>query len=427
MDLADEGAALARAIGHRRAEAQCLDVKAHDYDRRGLFVEAFPLLTEIEALYTASRSLRGVAWAQYAFGQMLNQYGLLGPGMVRTEAALRNAKTSGNRTVEAWATLVLAYMAVRLDDPSLARAYVDLAAPLLEETQDLAGLANLRAIEGDAASLAGDLPEARLAYAESSDFAQAVLPAAAVHLERRLGSLARRTGDLEAAALHLAVADSMAALYGAADHLWGQSYELGLLALAKEEWAEAERYFRMVLDRIPEAWHQHQNRLDAQARLAEALALSGDLSGAATELGRAMDHLDGWRSTMVERQFRLSVLHTRKFDWDRDLGIARVLGELARGGHVETALVLSERQRSRVLLQRLTRRAALADELPADLDVLTRIDEPDLTELPGVPSSQADPAPSVRASSRARERSPAIRTCGNGSSRAVRAAPGSPV
>jgi tetratricopeptide (TPR) repeat protein len=360
--LASEGIELARAAGSKRVEASCVTVRAQDDERAGRTSDAFRNLREVAALQRETGNLSGLAATLQWNAFLRSTYGQFGAAIRQLNEALGHAAASRNRSVEAWASMNLADISLRLDDPVAARAHARRAEALLRELGDLWGLAFLRGVQGDAANLAGDLEAAETAYEEALELTRAGNPALGVTLVQKLASVARRGGELDLAEGLLEEAARWAdELRMPGYSLYDHTYALGLLALDRGAFSEAEARFRGFLDRVPVTRNTHEFRFDAQARLAEARVGQGDIAGAGAELAAALGELDGYRAVLGARQFRLSVLHARKFDWDRDLGIAGIIASVAAGGRVDEALALSEAQRSRVLLDRVARRSSLED------------------------------------------------------------------
>jgi len=172
-----------------------------------------------------------------------------------------------------------------------------------------------------------------------------------------LAHLAMREHDWATADGELRAARAATTRYAVPGWAAGLRYHEGALALRRGRLAEAERVLRQALPTLPPS--EQNNRRYYAARLAEVYARLGDISRAEAALRVADDAFDRWRAGLDDRSLRLLALQASLDPSDPDLGIATVIAVLARGGRASAAFELTERERTRELLDRLLRAEAL--------------------------------------------------------------------
>ena len=348
------GARLARQAGAKQVVAYCLHIAASGYERLGRVYTADRLLDTAAALARALGDRRALAsilqWRGYAAferEQADSAQRLLGQAIVEGEA-------TGSLSPLAWSTLNLGQVSMTLDDPISAQAHMTRALALMRQLGDDWGTSIALGYIAELAREGGELDRAD-------------------SLMRELGERARRAGD----ATTLGQTDISLAAIAGQKHDWmltavwldsagaalrrtGQTamaaslpYEHGVLALWKGDPAEAERLFRSVLPTTDTS--EHVSRYLVQSRLAAARLALGDTADAERLLATATDEIDSWRSGLSDSTLRILAFRVSDRFGGPDIGAVSVLAGIAASGHIAAAFELAERRRARVLRDGLLR------------------------------------------------------------------------
>jgi CHAT domain-containing protein/tetratricopeptide (TPR) repeat protein len=354
--LAWEGAAIARRVRNRRQEGRCLHAVAQDFANRGLMDSAGTVLDSTKRLFEAARDRASLAavlqWRGYLFNS-LTRYGDARAELVRAIDEGERAKVG---SVVGWSYLNLGMISLGLGDRITAAEQLQRAVSLLESQRDDWGVVTARAMLGGVARERGDLAVARAAYTSVlrwADSTNNVLIRYNMH--DALGSIDRRQHNYAAAAMQLDSARAIARAHGMQGREAGLAVGQAQLALRLHDYTGAARLLSAALPGLDTA--QHAPRYELRTLLAEAYARQGSIDRAESELVAASADLDSWRASLPERQLRVLALEAFR-DEDSGLGLATVIGKLAKSGRVESAFQLAERQRARELLDAMLRAEA---------------------------------------------------------------------
>ena len=94
--------------------------------------------------------------------------------------------------------------------------------------------------------------------------------------------------------------------------------------------------------------------------------MGDDIAEGEREIETALAEFDAWRTQFPDRESQLVMLQSRRFDFDSDLGVARMVDRLVRLGREPFAFRLAEAQRARHLYTRVVRRLALGERPGSD-------------------------------------------------------------
>ncbi|MCU0621796.1 MAG: hypothetical protein MUC69_09855, partial [Gemmatimonadales bacterium] len=361
LQLAERGERLARSAGDRRTAARCLhtagsahEAAGHPSRARVAFAAAAALAGEAHDDDGRSAALQ---WLAYSTIQQSDSFPA---GRRYAEEAIALARRTGNRQVLAWAELNLAQLAIKLGDPATAGRLAGESLERMRGLGDRFGEGQARLVAGDAAFLAGRLVDAEVAYTTCDSLLQMLrLAAQRPSLLIRLAGVRRERGDLSRAEATLAEATAQATAVGADGVVNDAHYERGLQELARRRWLPAVAEFRAF--QAAEGDGIGQRVVDAELRIAEALAGAGDFAGADLAVAAAIGALDRVRTSLETREAQVQLLQARRWDFDPDLGVATLADRYVRAGRVAEAFRIVEMQRARRLQQALTSRQALAD------------------------------------------------------------------
>jgi tetratricopeptide (TPR) repeat protein len=358
---AKAGAKLARRAGALRIVALCLHVAASGYERLGRYYSADRLFDTAGRLARSLGDRRELAsilqWRGYAAferEQVDSAQRLLGE-------AREEAEATGSTSVMAWSSLNLAQVSIALDDPVSAESYVARALTLMRQLGDQWGTTTALGYVAALALQTGDVERADTLFRElESRASQGGDASTTAQLDVSLASIAARRRDWPRA---LALLDSASAAFRRAGYPAAPStlpYEHGVIALWRNQVADADRLLRAALEQTDSS--EHVTRYIEQSRLAAARLAAGDTVGAEHWLAVATDEVDGWRRGLSDSTLRVLAFQIADRFGGPDLGTASVLGAVATSGHIAPAFELAERRRARLLHDRLlrTREAALA-------------------------------------------------------------------
>ena len=353
------GARLARQAGASRIVAFCLHVAASGYERLGRYYDADRLFATAGRLARALGDRRELAsilqWRGYAAferEQVDSAQRLLGE-------AREEAEATGSISVMAWSSLNLAQVSIELDDPVSADSYMTRALALMRELGDQWGTTVALGYVAQLALQAGDIERADTLFREQLSRVSQSDASIAAQLEVSLASIAARKRDWSRA---LAMLDSASAAFVRAGHPAALStlpYEHGVIALWRNQPAEADRLLRIAIDQVDSS--EHVTRYIFQSRLAAARLAAGDTADAERRLTVATNEVDDWRRGLSDSTLRVLAFQIADRFGGPDLGTASVLGAVAASGHIASAFELAERRRARFLRDRLlrTRESAL--------------------------------------------------------------------
>lgn len=358
---AAEGAELARRAGEPRLTATCLFARMGAGMRRGVTGPAvFYLADTIQRLQQSARDRAARAatlqWTGYYFSA-LGQYGY---AWQRLQEAVVEAEASGNESVVAWASGNLASVALYAGDLELGRSLAARSESLHTTRGDQIGLAGAAGLRGDIARAAGDWPAAQAAYTKGlADSARFGNPNRQLNLRHGLAQVAMDEGDVPRAERELIEARRIAREHKLTGWEQGLTGAFARLALRRGELAEAER---LLGERLKT--ERYLRRYQARTMLAEVHTRRGDFGLAEAELIAAGDELDTWRSHLGPVELRAAAFEFG--DVDMDLSLSRLLAGLVAQGRTGPAFALAERQRGRLLLDRLLRADAFRAAQPGE-------------------------------------------------------------
>jgi len=351
---AKAGARLAREAGASRIVALCLHVAASGYERLGHYYAADRLFDTAGRLARALGDRRELAsilqWRGYAAferEQVDSAQRLLGE-------AREEAEATGSTSVMAWSSLNLAQVSIALDDPVSAESYMTQALALMRQLGDQWGTTVALGYVAELALQAGDIERADTSLREQEGrVARGGDASLLAQLNVSLASIAARKRDWPRA---LALLDSASAAFVRSGHPAALStlpYEHGVIALWRNQPAEADRLLRAAIDQVDSS--EHVTRYIFQSRLAAARLAAGDTADAERRLVVATNEVDGWRRGLSDSTLRVLAFQIADRFGGPDLGTASVLGAVAASGHIASAFELAERRRARLLNDRLLR------------------------------------------------------------------------
>jgi hypothetical protein len=366
-DEARRGAELAGQAGDRRLRAQCQQSIAADRLRQGNLLGAADTFALVAAERRALRDRGGLASALQWRGAALNIAGWLQEASHDFEAAVAEARVSGNESAAAWALSGLAWVAVSVGDAATASAHAENAARKFAAQGDRYGEAGPQLADGAVALAAGQLDRARAAYQRAVDLYEPLgFASGTLIAQLGLAHVAMRRGDWSGADQHLRAAEQAGGAAGQVALLRGLRYHRATLDMRRGRLAAAEALLTEQLvqvredaRRFPQAAQPIWEYFDA-TRLAEAHVRRGELQQAEELALSAAAALDRWREGLTQRELRLKAYQVSEDLSDPDLGTATIIAALAAAGRVEPAFQLAERLRARELLDRLARAEGLA-------------------------------------------------------------------
>lgn len=261
------------------------------------------------------------------------------------ESALHVSEELGNRASLAKVKGNLGWCYLMLGD-------FDRALDLLQQAQKLS--ADLGAVKDEQIWVAniGAL------YTTTRDFKSAELNltqalAIATKLQNRalqaitLNDLTRAAiarNDFDRAAEYDAQADQLNRIADDRTYALYSVFNKGAIARGKGNLADAEKYFRQVIEQSAE---NASLRWEAQSSFAKTLVLEGAASRADAEFKQALSSIDAARSTLSAQDYRLSFLNTATEFYNDYIDF------LISRGRVEEALAVAEHSRARTLAEGL--------------------------------------------------------------------------
>jgi tetratricopeptide (TPR) repeat protein len=354
------GVALARASADTVALARCLLSQGIVLEGRGLQRASADAMNESLMLASAILDIDLLAnveqWQAYATATYGSDFSA---ARRYAERAIVHATETRNPVTAAWARLNLSQVALRVGDA--ARAYRS-AQDALQEFQRLGevpGQTSVLVVQAQAAVLGGRLADGIVRYArvESLFTASGLASAAPVQTLRRAMAYAD-LGDVARAQQLIDSAQGIARRANLRGVLQGSlPYAQGRVDLRRGAYDAAVANFERFKAAVgPAAAHA---QLDADVRIAEALALQGRFTRAESLFTRGTASLDKLRERLREREDMVSLLSGMRYDADPDLGLATIVNRLAVGGRIETAFSIAESERARWLWMQRSRRQAM--------------------------------------------------------------------
>ncbi len=353
---------LARESGDLRALGRCLHIHATVREIRGLQTRARESAREAVEVFTRARDVDGGAAAlQFLAYHTVSYSSEFAAARHFADSAIARGMRAGNPVTVAWAQLNLAQLAQRFGDARAAARLTAASAAAFERMGDRSGLASAAVLQADAAFLTGRLGEARVAYGRADSLQQALgFTGARAPILLKTAGVLRELGRYEDAqrALEEAVRIATAMRFEGITKT-DQHYERGMLALSRGDNGQAIREFEEFRTGLGTGTHYEY---DAQARIAEALTGLGRLAAAESLLVQVEQVAEELRVMRSEREARVAVLDSRRFDYDTDLGFATMIQRFAAAGRTEAALRIAEDRRARYLWTAMLRRHALRED-----------------------------------------------------------------
>ncbi len=265
--------------------------------------------------------------------------------------ARREARASGNTFSEGWIHRFLGETYWWAGDFLAADLAFARAESVLTWMGDRFGLGGLSYVRTGLLIDLGRLDEAQARLEADRDAADRDPNGDSYGVRYRLAEVTLRRGRWAEASAELEAALRYAHARGQDPHPPGLAYTRGLLDLRLGRLGPAMQAFRGILA-DPES--AELDRYVARARLAEALVARGDLDGALAEMRAANAELERLRARLDDPELRRLVYQTRQTFDEPDLGLATIVGALARVGRAADALRLAEERRARTLRDRRT-------------------------------------------------------------------------
>lgn len=341
------GIAHARGAGLHFLAGGCLASLGIAQAQRATFFVADTSLAGAVTLLASGGSPRTLAAALQWHGYVLRELARLGDAdsVLRLAAAL--ADSIGDRGIRGWARLNLGLIASAFGDLEQASTDLEQAAAAFDTAQDHWGRHTALLSRAHVHRQLHELDAAGAAARDVLGWAgSAGVSSTALLATIQLMWIAEARGDFATAQRHLADASRIARASGVVDVLPGLDYQQARLDLAT---GHADRAIPALMRYLASVGSVPLRRYAARARLSEARAATGDLTGAARELGLAMDDLEAWRSVLANEALRRAVFGASVDDPDPDLGVATVIARIASKGDITAAFALAERRRAREL------------------------------------------------------------------------------
>jgi tetratricopeptide (TPR) repeat protein len=361
--LVNEGLRVAQRSGFGAELASCLFAKGQVHEGKGEIIRADDVLEEASM---RARSLHDEealgAIRQWLAYLSITYSGEFGRGRVLAEMAIGHGKTVGSPLIVAWAELNLAQLSLRVGDASAALRSARESQREFERLGDRYGQLAVRTILAQAYFMSGRLAEAEQAFVEVESLAtsQGMPNAVPLTALRRAMVLIERGDTARASTLiEQATADATArGIRGivASD----QHYLRGLLQLRQGRFDPAIASFRAFQRGVGSSAVHFL--LDADLRIAEALARSERFAAAESVFAAGSASLDEMRRVVSEREDLVRLLSGQRYEFDTDLGIATIVSLFARSGRVDGAFGIAESERARWLWIQRTRRNALVPQ-----------------------------------------------------------------
>jgi len=359
-DTIQEGLAAAREVQSDFGLALCLKTLGEYGVARGMADSAIVWLGQAARAAQAMRNDVAAAAILQWRGYTNLEAGHYGQALADLERAVAHATISQSVASEAWSLLNLARIALHLGDIEGGMRSLHRADSLFVLMGDTWGLAVAHRIEGHLAVSGGAWAEADslyrevLAWAEESGIAGEQLS-----LHQELANVAVMREDWDDAQHHIRQGHRVARAYDLGRAANGLAYVSGLLALRQGDTGGAAAAFRQYASGLSQG--QHAYHYAARARLAETLAVAGDLDQAERDIINAAAELDRFRGSLSTIELRRFVFQIGVDPYDTDLGVATVISHLAVDGRIETAFAVSEGRRAREMADRLLQAREIED------------------------------------------------------------------
>lgn len=348
---AHAGIAVARKLGLRIQAGGCQASIGIALAQRSSFFAADTSLAAAVVLLEPGGAPRTLAGALQWRGYVLRELARLGEADSVLRLAVARADSLGDRGIRGWSRLNLGLIAATFGNLEAASAELDQAVAALDTVRDRWGSNTSLLTRAHVLRQLGELDSARVASGQVLAWAMAAgVPLTALQAHHQLAWIDEAEGRADEAAHHLGEARKIART-GFLDAALSTTYQQARHDVVMGNYARAIptlRRYLADLGRVP------QRRYAARARLAEALAGTGQVGAAAQELAHAMDDLDGWRTSLANDALRRAVFGASIDDPDPDLGVATVIARIAPNDPA-TAFALAERRRARGLGDRLLR------------------------------------------------------------------------
>jgi len=363
-ELALAGWGLARAAGDYRTSASCRQRKAMILERRGFFD---PALDDLQRAMEDARRVRAfdiIANAGQFRGYVLSRWGRFGDASEAYNEAIAAARTARDARAESWSLLGLAWVAAFAGDFDRAVLLRDQAVAVFTPIPDRAGLANALELRATIAKRTGNLEAAARYYLEARDTYQALGFRTQLHsIFRELAVVAQERRDWLAAGAWLDEASRIATETRVANWTKDRLFHDAVSALGQREPVRADSLLNAYLAGARDSLYMTGQ---AWLRKAEARLALRDVAGAEEAILRGDRSLDLWRGRLSLASLRLAA-----FQMEQSMGSASdrlpvLVAMLARAGRFDAAFTLAERRRGRELHDRLMRNEAVVAGSPID-------------------------------------------------------------
>ncbi|MEP6729901.1 MAG: CHAT domain-containing protein [bacterium] len=347
--LAREGEAIALRAGLERQAGNCLFTLLTDFARAGLSDSlGTPMRRTIE-IQQRTGDMSGLAatrqWAGYyaiATGHYQEAQRHL---VIAWDAAVRAGSADG----KAWTALNRASLALDFFDGAAAQSWLGQTDSLMRALGDLNGSLQVARMRARLAVATGDTASAHRHLRDATALVERLgdpfTTMGVMASKTQLAVSEMRLDDAEALlTAELAFIDKNA-LNG-----WraASSAARAALFLRRGNGREAERLLVPIIDGLDPTQHEYRHELEVKRAL--AMALNGNMRGAARVATDAARSFDQWRASLSDSTLRLLTVESQR---DNGPFMSALIARLADGGEVDVAFSLTERQRARDLRDRL--------------------------------------------------------------------------
>jgi CHAT domain-containing protein len=358
---AAQGRSFAQQAGVLRLEAKAVGARALHHLLHGEEEDAIVLYDTVAVLQRRARDFSALSETLYRQADALRSRGDLGAFKQRALQAAQEAERSHNDIVSRSVLVGLGALALFVHDYPSADRYLSLAVERQTKDGVIAELMLSRAHRAKLYFAIGEIDKARAETQAVIDYHRSTGDGAyEFTLLRDLIAIELRAKRIDEAERTLRKAETLARTLGV--QVWNGelSEDRGMIALARGNFAAAQREFSAALEMLDSG--QHIIRHAMRVRLAEVYALRGDLAQAEQELKQADAELDRWRETLTDRELRMFTFQTGATEQNnRDESFARTIAALARGGRAAGALQLAEHRRARELIDRVVQAQSLVE------------------------------------------------------------------
>ncbi|MEO8624604.1 MAG: CHAT domain-containing protein, partial [bacterium] len=347
--LAREGEAIALRAGLERQAANCLFTLVTDFARSGLSDSLGTLMVRTMEIQQRTGDMSGLAatrqWAGYYAIATGHYQAAQRHLVIAWDAAVRAGSADG----KAWTALNRASLALEFFDGAAAQSWLGQTDSLMRALGDLNGSLQVARMRARLAVATGDTASAHRHLRD------------ATALVERLGDPFTTMGVM-ASKTQLAVSemrlDDADALLTAEEAFidrnalsgWRQASTAARAALhlLRGNGREAERLLVPIIDAVHPTQHQYRHELEVKRAL--AMALNGNMRGAARVATDAAKSFDQWRASLSDSTLRLLTVESER---DNGSFMSALIRRLVDGGEVDVAFSLTERRRARDLRDRL--------------------------------------------------------------------------